>query len=171
MKRLRREEETRAYERMLAPNIQLETFSQRFPASPHAHLFRSSVDVAKEEEDEMTYADVNRQLMLIFNVMVSIIACGVCIWLVARHWSTPARLGLSMSGSVIVAIAEVGIYTIYIQRLKEAKQKEKRKVERKQVVESWTIEPNKTDGKEKLIQTKSRDIQEDTVRLRKGKPR
>lgn len=172
MERLRREEEARAYGRMLNPQMQPETFSQRFPASPHAHLFRTAADIAKEEEDEMTYADVNRQLMLMLNILVSVVACGVCIWLVARHWSTPSRLGLSMFGSIAVAIAEAGVYAVYIQRLKEAKKKEKAKLERKEILETWTIEPKKAGGKEKLIQAKSGNhAQGDSVRLRKGKPK
>lgn len=97
MARLRAEEEARAYERMLNPPRAPETFTQRFPASPHAHIFSTPSDIAKQEEDEVTYADVNRQVALIINVLLSIIACSVAIWIAARHWTTPQRLGLSMS--------------------------------------------------------------------------
>jgi outer membrane protein assembly factor BamD (BamD/ComL family) len=39
MARLRREEEARAYEKMINPQPAAESFAQRFPTSPHAKLF------------------------------------------------------------------------------------------------------------------------------------
>ncbi|KAI9686769.1 MAG: hypothetical protein M1822_002829 [Bathelium mastoideum] len=146
MARLREEEEARKYERMLNPPPKSETFTQRFPNSAHTHLFPTTV---KEEEDEVTYADVNRQLALILNVLVSIIACSVTIWMAARHWSAPSRLALSMTGSSVVAVAEVVIYSGYIRRVKEAKDNEKKKTEQKEILQTWVI-----DGSEKKLPTK-----------------
>ena len=88
----------------------------------------------------MTYADVNRQLALIFNVLLSIICCGAAIWIAAQHWDVPARLAVSMIGAVTVGVAEVVIYMGYLRRLTEAKTKEKKKVEIKTVEESWVIQ-------------------------------
>jgi len=169
MARLRREEEARAYDRMLNPQFPSESFAQRFQGSPHANLFPSSYDLAKQEEDETTYADVNRQLTLILNVLISIICCSVCIWIAAKHWSTPTRLGLSISGSLVVAIAEVVIYSGYIRRLEEAKQKEKLKVEQKEVSETWVIEPNKDRNLKKPVPVPAPKINDTNVRQRKGK--
>ncbi|KAF2232811.1 hypothetical protein EV356DRAFT_525005 [Viridothelium virens] len=137
MSRLREEEEARKYERMLNPPPKMETFAQRYSNSPHAHLFPST---EKVEEDEVTYADVNRQLALIINVLVSIIACSFTIWMAARHWSVPSRLALSLSGSGVVAVAEVVIYSGYIRRVKDAKDREKKKVEQKEVLQTWVID-------------------------------
>lgn len=142
MARLREEEETRAYERMMNPPPQWETFSQRFPNASHAPLFP---DVSIPEEDEVTYADINRQMALIINVLVSIIACSVAIWMAASHWSTPTRLGLSMGGSGVVGIAEVVVYAGYIRRVKEAKEKEKKKPEVKEIVQTWVIGKDRDD--------------------------
>ena len=160
MARLRAEEEARNYERMLNPPLKPETFAQRYANSPHAHLFPST---AKEEEDEVTYADVNRQLALILNVLISIIACSVTIWMAARHWSVPPRLALSLSGSGVVAIAEVVIYSGYIRRVKEAKEKEKTKVEHKEIFETWVI-----DGTEKKLPAR-KAVDNGQLRNRRGK--
>jgi hypothetical protein len=124
MARLRREEENMAYQRMV---------------NPHTTIPESSRIPTADEEDEVTYSDVNRQLGLIINVLVSIIACSVAIWIAARHWSVPQRMALSMFGSVTVAVAEVVIYMGYIRRIKEAKHTEVKKVETKEVVETWVI--------------------------------
>jgi TMEM199 family protein len=139
MARLRKEEELRAYERMLNPPAK-ETFGQRFPNSAYAHLLAENNKVAADQEDEITYAEVNRQLALIINVLVSIVACGIAIWVAARHWSVPARLALSMIGALIVGVAEVVIYMGYLRRLTEAKQKERAKKEVLTISDSWIIE-------------------------------
>ena len=138
MAHLRREEEAREYERMINPPPPLETFQQRFPNSNGAKLFSASTaDIG--EDDETTYADINRQMALIINVLVSIVACSVAIWLAARHWSTPSRLGLSMGGSGMVGVAEVVVYAGYIRRLKEARKKGKNKIEIKEIIKTWVI--------------------------------
>lgn len=168
MARLRREEEERAYERMINPPLPASTFSQRFP-SPQADLFPTSQEDIGEE-DEMSYADINRQMALIINILVSIVACSVAIWLAARHWSTPSRLGLSMGGSGAVAIAEAVVYAGYIRRLKEARNKGKKEVEIKEIIKSWIIggEEEMTD----LSHSKSitaKESQDDNLRRRRLK--
>lgn len=138
MARLRREEEDRAYERMINPPLPTETFSQRFPNSSHAALFPAThADVG--DDDEVSYADINRQMTLIINIMISIVACSVAIWLAARHWSTPTRLGLSMGGSGMIGIAEVVVYAGYLRRIKEAREKGKKDIEFKEIIKTWVI--------------------------------
>lgn len=153
MARLRKEEEARAYERMLNPQLSMETFSQRFPTSPHAHLFPPSHSIEKEE-DEVSYADINRQMALIINVLLSIVACSVAIWLAASHWSTPTRLGLSMSGSGVVGVAEVVVYAGYLRRVKEAKIRAKTKSEVKEIIKTWVIGKDEDD----VDETHSKDL-------------
>ena len=139
MARLRREEENIAYQRMINP-----TTSIPEPARINK----------EDEDDEVTFTDVNRQLALIINVLVSIIACSVAIWIAARHWSVPQRMALSMFGSGTVAIAEVAIYMGYIRRIKEAKQVEGKKVETKQVMDTWVIEKKDPKKEHELRQRK-----------------
>ncbi|KAI5239146.1 hypothetical protein E4T43_06920 [Aureobasidium subglaciale] len=139
MARLRREEENIAYQRMINPTTSI----------PEPSRIR-----VEDEDDEVTYTDVNRQLALIINVLVSIIACSVAIWIAARHWSVPQRMALSMFGSGTVAFAEVAIYMGYIRRIKDAKHTEKKKVETKEVVDTWVIEKKDPKKEHELRQRK-----------------
>ncbi|KAF4554662.1 Hypothetical protein D9617_4g004170 [Elsinoe fawcettii] len=163
MARLREDEERRAYERMINPPPPVETSGQRFPGTK---AYGSDIlkDPIAQEVDDVTFADVNRQITLIINVLITIIACSVGIWITAWHWSTPARLGLSLGGSSVVAIAEVAIYFGYIKRVSDAKTKETRRSESKEVIETWVI-----DGKSgKRSIANGRD---EALRQRKGKHR
>ncbi|OMP85050.1 hypothetical protein BK809_0000802 [Diplodia seriata] len=172
MARLRKEEEARAYERMLNPPQPTETFGQRFPASNAANLFAARpMDsyASNDEDDEVTYADINRQVALIINVLVSIIACSCAIWMAARYWSTPARLALSMTGSTVVAVAEVVIYMGYLRKIKEAKVEEKKKPEVKEIAETWVIEGGSEKKSIAIQNTAVASDEADTVRQRKGK--
>ncbi|KAI9837812.1 MAG: hypothetical protein M1819_006746 [Sarea resinae] len=171
MARLRREEESREYERMISPPPPSETFAKRFPSSTLAHTFPSIGAPPTEEDDEITYADVNRQMTLILNVLISIIACSIAIWLAARHWSTPSRLGLSMGGAGLVGVAEVVVYAGYLGRVKEAKERTKKQKEKKEVVHTWVIE-----GKGEKVSEKSAAKRYDLekhqpLRQRKAKPK
>jgi TMEM199 family protein len=159
MARLRREEEQRAYERMTNPLSPLETFSQRLPnQSKMAQSFAEANRPGTKDDlgdDDVTYDDVHRQLMLILNFMVSIFGVAGTLWVLARWWSTPARLFLTIGGSILVGIAEVGLYSGYIWHLGEEKKKEKKKEktfkEVKQVVQTWVVgQDDDGTGSEKL---------------------
>lgn len=142
MARLRREEEARKYERMTNPPQPMETFAQRFPAASAARAFASShqnINTSDPDDDGLTFADVDRQMSLILNVLLSIVACAGGIWVAARWWDTPARLALSMGGSLLVGVAEVVVYAGYIRRVGEAKGKEKGIREIKEVVKTWVV--------------------------------
>jgi hypothetical protein len=140
MARLRREEEARSYQRMINPPPPAETFAQRFPLSSAAHAFASSQQpINSSDSDEVTYADVDRQMALIFNVLISIVACAAAIWIAAQWWSTPARLALSFGGSLLVGVAEVVVYSGYIRRVGDAKGREKSIKETKEVVNTWVV--------------------------------
>ncbi|GAB7322945.1 hypothetical protein MBLNU13_g05481t2 [Cladosporium sp. NU13] len=140
MQRLRQQEEQREYERMINPLPEKETFGQRFPNAagasfnPNTYHGQTGIDGV---DDDVTYQDIDRQVALIINVLVSIIACAVALWIVARHWSVPQRMALSMGGSLTVAAAEVAIYLGYIRRIEDAKGKEIKKAEKKEVSEMW----------------------------------
>ena len=177
MARLRREEENRAYERMINPPLlRTETFSQRFPnsSSPVALFPAAQADVGQDnDDDEVSYADINRQMALIINILISIVACSVAIWLAARHWSTPTRLGLSMGGSGMIGVAEVVVYAGYLRRVKEAREKGKKVVEVKEIVKTFVI----GGGDEKAVSNEDIPIDEkktskdDELRRRKAMSR
>lgn len=141
MARLRRDEEARAYERMISKSMVASQASPFAMKSGAQELLRS-----KDDEDEMTYSDVNRQVTLIINILVTIVACSIAIWLIASHWSAPQRLALSMGGSGLIGVAEVVIYSGYIRRLHEAKSIEKKMPEKKIITSTWVSEERSNGG-------------------------
>lgn len=167
MARLQREEENRAYERMTNPPLPTETFSQRFPSAHSADLFpKTQADIG--DDDEISYADINRQMALIINILISIVACSVAIWLAARHWSTPSRLGLSMGGSGMIGVAEIVVYAGYLRRVKEARDKGKKEIEIKEIIKTWVIGGEEEQvADEELIPVSSKPPNNETVRKRK----
>ncbi|KAM0275765.1 hypothetical protein ACHAQH_007425 [Verticillium albo-atrum] len=143
MARLRRDEEQRSYERMLKQPSRMQAFSEQFPtalstAQGFAEVNRPT-NKSDEGDDEVTLEDVHRQVMLIFNFMVSIVGVAGTIWVAARWWSTPARLFVTMGGALVVGIAEVAVYSGYIWRMGEAKKQQVKVKEIREVVQSWEV--------------------------------
>ncbi|KAI1773144.1 endoplasmic reticulum-based factor for assembly of V-ATPase-domain-containing protein [Hypoxylon cercidicola] len=141
MARLRREEEERSYERMLKKAPPRESFAQRFPATPMAHSFAEVNRPSKESDlgEDIEQGDIQKQITLIINFLVSVFGCGAALWLAAKWWSVPARLFLSLGGSIIVAIAEVAVYSAYTWRMAEGEKSQKKMKEVKQIVQTWVV--------------------------------
>lgn len=151
MARLRRDKEARSYERMVNRTTfpTRDTFDQRFPNYSSAHAFATVNQAAREDlgDDDVTYDDVHRQVMLIFNFLVSILGVAGTLWVAARWWSVPARLFLTMGGAAVVAIAEVSVYSIYVMKMGDAKKKQATVKEIKEVVETWVVGKDEAEGK------------------------
>ena len=140
MARLRREEEARSYERMMnVPPAGVSVYGALIPGSKSSREVRISGRAATDEDDEMTFADINRLVALIITGMRASVACRAALGRAARHWSVGSRLGLSMSGGGLVGVAEVVIYSGYLRRVEQARSEEKKKVETKQIVGTWAI--------------------------------
>lgn len=165
MARLRREEDARSYERMINPPPPYETFQHRFPNTTHA--FAEANRPSKLEDlgdDEVTYNEVQRQVMLIINFLVSIAGVAVTLWIAGRWWSLSSRIFLSLGGSIVVAIAEVAVYSSYMWRMGEAKSKQGAVKEIKEVVQTWIVGQDEGDDKSVLLQSK--DEMDEQVRRR-----
>ncbi|KAF4126197.1 Endoplasmic reticulum-based factor for assembly of V-ATPase [Geosmithia morbida] len=145
MARLRREEEDRVYQRMLNPHSDHHNttngYAQAGPAQRAFAAVNQPHTAADTGDNDATYNDVHRQLLLLINFLVSIIGVAATLWIAARWWSVPARLFLTMGGSLVVAVAEVAVYSIYVWRLEDSKHKEEEVKETKEVAETWTVEP------------------------------
>ncbi|KAJ3530283.1 hypothetical protein NM208_g9398 [Fusarium decemcellulare] len=167
MARLRREEEARSYERMLNP-VHHETFQDRFPYSASAFAeVNKPTSAADIGDEDVTMNEVHRQVTLIINFLVSIAGVAGTLWVAARWWSLPSRLFLTLGGSILVAIAEVVVYSGYMWRMEEARKKDGKVKEVKEVVESWIVgEDENKDEKTVLIKEKE-DDGNDTVRKRR----
>ncbi|KAI1441259.1 endoplasmic reticulum-based factor for assembly of V-ATPase-domain-containing protein [Annulohypoxylon stygium] len=141
MARLRREEEERTYERMLKKAPPKESFARRFPDAPMAQSFAEVNRPTKASDigDDIEHGDVQKQVTLVINFLLSIFGAGAALWIAARWWSVPARLFLSLGGSIIVAIAEVAVYSAYTWRMAEGEKIQNRKKEVKEIVQTWVI--------------------------------
>ncbi|WYZ43268.1 hypothetical protein EsH8_VI_000967 [Colletotrichum jinshuiense] len=177
MARLRREEEERSYQRMLKQPSRMEAFSQQFPsAAARAHAFAEVNRPMRESDngdDEATYGDVQKQLMVILNFLISIIGVAATIWIAARWWNVTARLFLTLGGAIVVLIAEVAVYSGYIWRLEEAKSKYKEPQEVKEVMQTWVLGKDEDGDKPEkeaaiLLDTKVQDTDEGIRRRLKG---
>jgi hypothetical protein len=175
MARLRRDAEEREYVRLTKAAPTSETYSKNLPATSPAFAFASTeAYIEASPDDDITYDDVNRQLTLILNVVVSIVACSAALWMVSKWWSTPARLALSFAGSLLVAVAEVVVYFGYIRKVKESVKEERAVKEVKELVNTWVANPSDNDtvqledGKETTL-LKEKDSEALRRRTKKGK--
>ncbi|KAI1082515.1 endoplasmic reticulum-based factor for assembly of V-ATPase-domain-containing protein [Whalleya microplaca] len=141
MARLRHEEEERSYERMLKKAPPRESFAQRFPMAPLAQSFAEVNRPSKASDigEDIENGEVQKQVTLVINFLISIAGCGAALWIAAQWWSVPARLFLSLGGSIIVAIAEVAVYSAYTWRMAEGEKDQKKKKEVKQIVKTWVV--------------------------------
>ncbi|KAM4065692.1 endoplasmic reticulum-based factor for assembly of v-ATPase domain-containing protein [Hirsutella rhossiliensis] len=169
MAHLRREEAERAYQRMVDPRPRLETFSDRFPTAAQAFAeVNRPANAADIGDDDVTYSEVHRQVMLIINFLVSIVGVAATLWVAARWWSLPARVFLSLGGAIAVAIAEVGVYQGYVFRMSRAKSKQKAVAEVKEVVKTWVVGQGEGGEDDSTVLLKnSQDGADETVRRRR----
>lgn len=151
MARLRRDEEERKYQRMVSsPNpldSQTRSFAQQFPlAEQFAQINRPS---NKDDmgDDDVLMNDVHRQVVLVINFLVTIFGCAATLWVLARWWSTPARMLLTMGGTLLVAVAEVAVYSGYVWHLGQAKKNEAKLKEVKEIVQTWVVGKEEEDEK------------------------
>lgn len=142
MARLRAAEEARLYNAMTAPPeaSSLSNATSNHDPFTNASYQTHQIHVPNSlEDDEVTYADISRQMTLILNVLVSIFACGAAVWMMARHWQTPARLAVAMAGGLLVGVAEVVVYSGYLRRIGEAKRESGKLKEVKEIVGRWEV--------------------------------
>ncbi|KAF2835177.1 hypothetical protein M501DRAFT_469896 [Patellaria atrata CBS 101060] len=129
MSRLRATAESQTYSTLLSPSSSISQPSF------------STISPTQDGEDGITYADLHRQATLVLNMVVSVLACGVAIFIAARWWDAPARVALAMGGALLVAVAETVVYWGYLRRVEEAKEREvkKAKGEVRKVVGRWEV--------------------------------
>ncbi|KAK8035774.1 hypothetical protein PG991_001847 [Apiospora marii] len=145
MERLRRDEEERSYERMLKAGPTRETFAQRFPNAPPLSLVESFAAANRPHqksdlgEETISQEEIQQQVTLIINFLISIAGCAAALWIAARWWSTPARLFLALGGSIVVAVAEVAVYNAYQWRMVQGDKKQQAKKEVRSIVKTWIV--------------------------------
>lgn len=136
MARLRREEEERKYQQMVSQPSSLDAASRSAQQFAEVNRPAGKADLG---DDDATMNDVHRQVMLVINFLVTILGSAATLWIVARWWSTPARLFLTMGGTLVVAIAEVAVYSAYVWHIGQARTQESKIKEVKEIVDTWVV--------------------------------
>jgi TMEM199 family protein len=152
MARLRREEEERSYERMLAASSR-DPFASRHASSSQAHAFSEVNRAAKQDlgEEHIDQAEIQRQLSLVVNFLVSVGGCAAAIWIAAQWWNTTTRLFLTLGGSLIVAIAEVAVYSAWSWRMAEGEKRQQKVKEVREVVKTWVLGDDTTGDSDAVL--------------------
>ncbi|KAA8647219.1 hypothetical protein EYZ11_008662 [Aspergillus tanneri] len=166
------------YNRMTSPTMATSTqapasiFSSSTPMLSAIHESMSSTDDTVDGPDALTPS-------LVLNIFLSVLITGFSVYwaltsfhtpdllfsLVASTWrlsnqtgvhgvSEPVRILLSFLAALVVCVAEVLIYAIYLRKVEQARAREKRIPERKVVVESdvvsGTVNTKRDDAVEKI---------------------
>ncbi|GAV55476.1 hypothetical protein ZYGR_0AV01070 [Zygosaccharomyces rouxii] len=114
----------------------------------YQQLIRSDAGLStyQDEEKPVTPAQINRELKeqvtTVFNILVSVISVSFAFW----YWSGSSsgmalhyRVLISLFFGILVLIAEVVVYNSYLQRISDARAKEKVKTEKTKVVKRIVI--------------------------------
>ncbi|KAI0460592.1 endoplasmic reticulum-based factor for assembly of V-ATPase-domain-containing protein [Xylaria acuta] len=165
MARLRRDGEERSYERMLRKAPARETFAERFPLAPMAHSFAEVNRPSRksdEEVDDVEFGDLQKQITLIVNFLVSVFGCGAALWKLAQWWPVSTRLFLSLGGAIVVAITEVAVYSAYAWRMSQGEKQQATMKEVREVVKTWVV--GEEDDKTPVV---TDDLREPETNLRR----
>lgn len=100
----------------------------------------------EDEEKPLTPAQINRELKeqvtTVFNILVSVVSVSFALWYWTGSSSGMAlhyRVLISLFFGILVLVAEVVVYNSYLQRISDAKAREKVKIEKKKVVKKIVI--------------------------------
>lgn len=126
MNRLRMEEKANEFDRLVNKTSEFQTL--------YDHLSKALLTPLQEHKQ------VKSQITTIFNIFISVASVTYAIW----YWSNSSmrlndayRVLLCLFFGLIVLIAEVFVYMSYLNKVEEAKIKERSKKEIKKVVKSF----------------------------------
>ncbi|SCU94650.1 LADA_0G10022g1_1 [Lachancea dasiensis] len=103
---------------------------------------RDAIGVLHDEEN-LTPAQMSKQvkeqITTVFNILVSVVSVVFAAW----YWSGSSagmkphnRIFLCLFSGILVLVAEVVVYNSYLQKIEEARRRERSKVEKKTVVKN-----------------------------------
>jgi hypothetical protein len=118
------------------PSAEYLALKARLLAQQEQREYAAMVNKAQgfEQDVEQTDED-NIPVSLPFNILVSVLCCGGAVFYMTRYWNNAGlRVLLSLGVAVLVGVAEVVVYSGYLRKVKEARRKERAKLERKEVM-------------------------------------
>lgn len=178
MARLRREEEARAYDRMLNPP-ELPHLPPNAPFDPYAAVHKPAdpLDNADGDGIAVVAKELNQQLMVVLNILLSVFGTAAAVWFASRWWSVTARVFLALGASILVAVADVVIFSGFVGRIREGKGRGKKEDDVREVVGTWVVggpgekleaeEP--VDGQESKAKVMAEATEENTNLRRRNK--
>ncbi|SMN18858.1 similar to Saccharomyces cerevisiae YKL119C VPH2 Integral membrane protein required for vacuolar H+-ATPase (V-ATPase) function, although not an actual component of the V-ATPase complex [Maudiozyma saulgeensis] len=103
----------------------------------------SLVHVKEGDELDLSPAQINKQIKeqvtTIFNILLSVLSVIFAIW----YWTgtsmridIPYRILLCLFFGILVLVAEVVVYNSYLNKIDDARKKERSKVEKKKVIKT-----------------------------------
>lgn len=107
---------------------------------------RDGLGYLKENTEELTPSQMSKQIReqitTIFNILLSVVSVVWAIW----YWSSSStriathnRIFLCLFFGVLVLVAEIVVYNSYLKKIEEAKITERKKREKKTVVQKLVI--------------------------------
>lgn len=75
--------------------------------------------------DKQNMKEIKSQLSVVINVLLSVGAVGLAAWYWTERWESANRVLACFVAAIVTAIAEVGIYLGYIDRIEQARRKER----------------------------------------------
>lgn len=140
MARLRREEEARAYERMLNPP-DLPHLPPNASFDPYAAVHKPSdpSDNADDDGIAIVAKELNQQLMVVLNILLSMLGTAAAAWFASRWWSITARVFLALGAAILVAAADVVVFSGFVGRVREGRERGKKETDVRRVVGTWVV--------------------------------
>lgn len=105
-------------------------------------LKRNGVTLSSNSTDgEISLAQINRelkeQITTIFNILVSVVSVIWAIWYWSSSLAPQWRILLCLFFGILILIADVVVYSSYLRKIDEAKDKERKKKEQKKVIATF----------------------------------
>ncbi|RMZ89742.1 hypothetical protein DV736_g3036, partial [Chaetothyriales sp. CBS 134916] len=72
---------------------------------------------------------------LVFNILLSVVMCSVAVFVMTRYWpDAGVRVLVSLGTGLVVGVAEVGVYAIYLRNVRVGRERERRRKEKKVLI-------------------------------------
>ncbi|RCK63622.1 Vacuolar ATPase assembly integral membrane protein VPH2 [Candida viswanathii] len=129
MEKLRLEAKELEYRRLINPTPQ---FSTLYDEKLNEH----------DPTPQQAAKEVKNQLTTIVNIIISVVSVAYAIWYwTETSWGLPVsyRVLLSVFFGLLVLVAEVVVYMGYINKIEEARTRERKKKEVKKVVRTYNL--------------------------------
>ena len=129
MERLRLEAKEQEYRKLINPTPQFST------------LYEEKLD-EHDLTPQQVAKELKNQLTTIVNIVISVVSVAYAMWYwTETSWGLPIsyRVLLSIFFGILVLVAEVVVYMGYLNKIEDARVKERKKKEVKKVVRSFNL--------------------------------